>query len=102
MKGFKMNAKQIVGLGIMVPLFSLAVGHTVINKIYKNKENEITENINQRNYVYKENLYRAIQKVDSLQNIILNTNKEDTQKLKELCDELKQAQKELKTAQSEI
>ena len=32
MKGLKMNVKQKIGLGIMTPLFALAVGHTLVNK----------------------------------------------------------------------
>ena len=42
-KDKKMNIRQKVGLGIMAPLFTLAVGHTVLNKINSQKETAKTE-----------------------------------------------------------
>ena len=38
-----MNIKQKIGLGIITPLFTLAVGHTVLNKINTGKEAAKTE-----------------------------------------------------------
>ena len=38
-KGVKMDIRQKIGLGIMGPLFAIAVGHTIVNKINSNVEN---------------------------------------------------------------
>ena len=44
-----MNVKQKIGLGIIAPMFALAVGHTVINKVNANKEIAKTEIVNSDN-----------------------------------------------------
>ena len=35
-----MNTKQKVGLSIIVPLFAIAAGHTIVNKINQQKQQE--------------------------------------------------------------
>ena len=47
-----MNIKQKIGLGVMAPLFAIAVGHTVLQKINKednNKREIVTPNLNLAN-----------------------------------------------------
>lgn len=39
-----MNVRQKIGLGIVTPLFVLAVGHTIVNKINTNKDEKIEQN----------------------------------------------------------
>ena len=43
-----MNVRQKIGLGIMAPMFAFALGHTVVNKIYSDKEAEKIENYSER------------------------------------------------------
>lgn len=100
----KMNVRTKIGLGIIAPLFTLAVGHTVINKINMNKGIANTDTVYlDKDYVIKaQNLYDARQKVDSLCTIIKHTNKNDSQKIKELSEELISANKNFINAQSEF